>query len=161
MSKATDSLYHRLFVVAVALKGLNGLLELAAGASILAIGHAGLNGIVTFLTARELSEDPSDLVATLLRRWFAQMSADAELFAAIYLLTHGVVKIILAIGLLRDKSWAFPVATAFFAIFIAYMSYRLALAWTWSIAAFCLLDLVTLFLVLHEWRSAAGAGGKA
>ena len=161
MSRVTDSLYHRLFVVAVALKGLNGLLELAAGASILVIGHAGLSGIVTFLTAHELSEDPTDLVATLLRRGFAQMSADAELFAAIYLLTHGVAKIILAIGLFREKAWAFPAATVFFTIFIAYMSYRLAHAWTWSIAAFCLLDLVTLFLVLHEWRSAAGAGGKA
>ena len=116
---------------------------------------------MTFLTARELSEDPTDLVATLLRRWFAQMSADAELFAAIYLLTHGVAKIVLAIGLLREKPWAFPIATAFFAIFIAYMSYRLTLAWTWSIAAFCLLDFVTLLLVLHEWRSATGAGGKA
>ena len=57
-------LYHRLFVVAVVLKGLNGLAELVAGASILAIGHAGLNGIVMLLTARELSEDPTDLVAT-------------------------------------------------------------------------------------------------
>ena len=153
-------LYHRLFVVAVVLKGLNGLAELVAGASILAIGHAGLNGIVMLLTARELSEDPTDLVANLLRRWFAQLSADAELFAAVYLLTHGVVKIVLATCLLREKSWAFPAAAAFFALFIAYMSYRLALGWSWSIAAFCLFDLVTLFLVLHEWRASAEAGRR-
>jgi uncharacterized membrane protein len=101
------------------------------------------------------------LVATLLRRWFATLSPDAELFAAVYLLTHGVVKIVLAIGLLREKTWAFPVAAAFFSIFIAYMGYRLALAWSWSIAGFGLLDLVTLLLVLHEWRSAAAAAGEA
>jgi len=153
-------LYHRLFVVAVVLKGLNGLAELVAGASILAIGHAGLNGLVMLLTARELSEDPTDLVANLLRRWFAQLSADAELFAAIYLLTHGVVKIVLATCLLREKSWAFPAAAAFFALFIAYMSYRLALGWSWSIAAFCLFDLITLFLVLHEWRASTEAGRR-
>ena len=142
------------------LKGLNGIVELVAGASILAVGHAGLNGIVTLLTARELSEDPTDLVANLLRRWFAQLSPDAELFGAVYLLTHGVAKIVLATCLLREKSWAFPVAAAFFALFIAYMSYRLVLGWSWSIAAFCLFDLITLFLVLHEWRASTEAGRR-
>ena len=161
MIDGKSRLYHRLFVVAVVLKGLNGIVELVAGASILAVGHAGLNGIVTLLTARELSEDPTDLVANLLRRWFAQLSPDAELFAAVYLLTHGVAKIVLATCLLREKSWAFPVAAAFFALFIAYMSYRLALGWSWSIAAFCLFDLITLFLVLHEWRASAAAGSRA
>ena len=155
MIDGKSRLYHRLFVVAVVLKGLNGMVELVAGSSILAVGHAGLNGIVTLLTARELSEDPTDLVANLLRRWFAQLSPDAELFAAVYLLTHGVAKIVLATCLLREKSWAFPVAAAFFALFIAYMSYRLVLGWSWSIAAFCLLDLATLFLVLHEWRASS------
>ena len=161
MIDGKSRLYHRLFVVAVVLKGLNGMVELVAGSSILAVGHAGLNGIVTLLTARELSEDPTDLVANLLRRWFAQLSPDAELFAAVYLLTHGVAKIVLATCLLREKSWAFPAAAAFFALFIAYMSYRLALGWSWSIAAFCLLDLATLFLVLHEWRASAAAGSRA
>jgi len=167
MSHLTDGvidgkghLYHRLFVVAVVLKGLNGLTELVAGASILAMGHAGLSGIVTLLTARELSEDPTDLVANLLRRWFAQLSADAEVFAAVYLLTHGIVKIVLATCLLREKSWAFPAAAAFFALFIAYMSYRLTLGWSWSIAALCLFDLVTLSLVLHEWRARSDPGRR-
>jgi len=162
MSHLTDGvidgkghLYHRLFVVAVVLKGLNGLTELVAGASILAMG-----GIVTLLTARELSEDPTDLVANLLRRWFAQLSADAEVFAAVYLLTHGIVKIVLATCLLREKSWAFPAAAAFFALFIAYMSYRLTLGWSWSIAALCLFDLVTLSLVLHEWRTRSDPGRR-
>ena len=155
MIDGKSRLYHRLFVVAVVLKGLNGMVELVAGSSILAVGHAGLNGIVTLLTARELSEDPTDLVANLLRRWFAQLSPDAELFAAVYLLTHGVAKIVLATCLLREKFWAFPVSAAFFALFIAYMSYRLVLGWSWSIAAFCLLDLATLFLVLHEWRASS------
>jgi len=160
MIDGKSRLYHRLFVVAVVLKGLNGMVELVAGSSILAVGHAGLNGIVTLLTARELSEDPTDLVANLLRRWFVQLSPDAELFAAVYLLTHGVAKIVLATCLLREKSWAFPVAAAFFALFIAYMSYRLALGWSWSIAAFCLFDLITLFLVLHEWRASTEAGRR-
>jgi uncharacterized membrane protein len=50
MSGTKERLYHRLFVVAVLLKGLNGLLELVTGASVLAIGHAGLADIVTVLT---------------------------------------------------------------------------------------------------------------
>ena len=63
----------------------------------------------------------------------------------------------MAICLLRGKTWAFPVASTFFAVFIAYMSYRLALHWSWLLAALVLIDLATLALVLREWEQTSRA----
>jgi uncharacterized membrane protein len=147
-------LYHRLFVLAVILKGLDGLLELAAGASLLIVGPTGLHAIVTWLTERELSEDPGDVVANLIRTGAAHLTSDTALVAALYLLAHGVIKVLLAIGLLREKAWVFPIAAAFFAIVIGYMGYRLYLAWSWTLLILAALDAVTLVLLLGEWRKA-------
>jgi uncharacterized membrane protein len=152
--RATGGLYHRLFVLAVVLKGLDGLLELAAGASLLIVGQSGLHEIVAWLTERELSEDPGDLVANLIRTGAAHLTSDAELFAALYLLAHGIIKMLLAIGLLREKAWVFPIAAAFFAIVIGYMGYRLYLAWSWTLLILAALDAATLILLLGEWRRA-------
>ena len=115
---ARTPLYHRLFIVAVALKGLDGVIELAGGVALLFLSKSDLSALVDLATTQELSEDPNDIIAGLLRRWFLHLSAGAEHFAAIYLLAHGAIKMVLAYALLRDKIWAFPVAAACFLGFI-------------------------------------------
>jgi uncharacterized membrane protein len=52
------------------------------------------------------------------------------------------------------------VASAFFTTFIAYMGYRLALHCSWVLFALVLIDLLTLALVLREWRRAMGCSEK-
>jgi uncharacterized membrane protein len=145
---------HGLFEIAIWLKGLNGLAELVAGTVLVVLGPKVLEQFVLAVSSRELSEDPDDLFANLARRWVSGLSHDGEVFAAVYLLLHGVIKLALAACLLRGKTWAFPVASAFFAIFIAYMGYRLVLNWSWVLLSLVAIDLATLVLVLREWRSA-------
>jgi uncharacterized membrane protein len=155
LPKLADGPFLGLFKIAVWLKGLNGLAELVAGTVLVVLGPQVLEQFVLTVSARELSEDPDDLFATLARRLVTGLGHDGEVFAAIYLLLHGIIKLVLAICLLRSKTWAFPAASAFFAIFIAYMSYRLALHWSWLLLVLVLIDLATLVLVLREWREMA------
>jgi uncharacterized membrane protein len=152
--KPADGPFHGLFEIAIWLKGLNGLAELVAGIVLVVLGPRTLEQFVLAVSSRELSEDPNDLFANLARRIVAGLGHDGEAFAAIYLLLHGVIKLVLAVCLLRGKTSAFPVASAFFAIFIAYMGYRLALHWSWVLLALVAIDLATLALVLREWHSA-------
>jgi uncharacterized membrane protein len=154
--KRAKGAFHGLFEIAIWLKGLNGLAELVAGSILVVLGPKALEQFVLAVSSRELSEDPDDLFANLARRLVSELGHDGETFAAVYLLLHGIIKVVLAICLLRGKTWAFPVASAFFATFIAYMGYRLALHWSWVLFALVLIDLLTLALVLREWRSALG-----
>src|SRR6267378_1908770 len=82
---------HIAFEIGVVLKGINGLLELIGGFVLLWIGPGTLQNLMARLTQNELIEDPRDFIATQLREAAGHLSANAQLFAAIYLLAHGVI----------------------------------------------------------------------
>jgi uncharacterized membrane protein len=56
-------------------------------------------------------------------RWGAQrrhgLTHSAQLYDAVYLLSHGDVKVVLVVALLRNKLWAYPWLIAFLAIFVS------------------------------------------
>ena len=155
-------LMHQLFDVVIVLKGLDGILEAAAGLCFLFVEREAIRVFVTAITARELSEDPGDFIATTLQQWAAAFGQDTQAFVIAYLLFHGVAKVTLATSLLMEKDWAFPVALIFFSVFVAYASFRLYLGWSWLLAAIILLDLATISLVAREWRvtRSDGAGRR-
>lgn len=103
----SHTLFHKLFDIAVALKGLNGLAEIASGIILLAINQGTILDWVQWLTQSEMLQDPRDLLATSLQKWALNFGHDAQLFAGIYLLTHGVIKLVLAILLYKERRWYF------------------------------------------------------
>lgn len=149
----TSKLMHRMFGVVVVLKGLDGALEIVGGTALLFVQTGAIMALATAVTVRELSEDPHDFVASLLRHWAAGFGHSAQLFTAAYLLFHGVAKVTLVTFLLMGKTWAYPVALTLFSIFVAYAMFRLSLGWSWILAGLIGLDLVTIGLIAREWRS--------
>lgn len=99
------SWWDRFFLAAIIVKGLDGVLEVIS-ALVLALTSPGrVQEWIFRITAPELSEDPTDFVATHLAAWAHGFSANAQTFVILYLLTHGVVKLVLVVALLRDKLW--------------------------------------------------------
>ena len=142
----------RFFTVSVILKGIDGLLEVAGGLLFLTVDPRTLNAAVRFLTANELSEDPADVVANALRHAAAHLTRDIAAFAAIYLVAHGLVKLLLAAGLLRRRTWAFPTALVVLGAFVVYQSYRVVLGHSLAMAALTVADLVVIWAVWREFR---------
>src|ERR1700675_4576511 len=101
---------RRLFDVGVIIKGIDGALEVAGGVMFLVVNPQTLSTIVLSITAHEVSEDPSDLVANLLRDGLGHISSNTTLFAGVYLLGHGLAKLFLVVYLLRGKLWAYLAA---------------------------------------------------
>ena len=143
---------HVAFEIGVILKGINGLLELFGGCVLLVMGPQTIQVLVSRLTQNELSEDPRDFIATHLRAAAAHLSANAQLFAAVYLLAHGVIKALLVYGLVRDQLWAFPTGIAVFGAFGVYQIYRYAIAPSGWLIALTLLDVAVILLTWAEWR---------
>jgi len=117
---------YRVFALGIWVKGIDGVLEIVGGGLLLFISPTMLNQLVIGLTQHELVEDPRDVIATTLRHAAAQLSANTQLFASLYLVAHGVVKVVLVVGLLRGKRWAYPAAIGFLCLFIVYQLYRLS-----------------------------------
>ena len=142
---------RRLFLVGVLLKGLDGILESIGAALFLFVSQPDLNRVVVLLTRHELLEDPDDWVAVTLRHVFSRLSSNAKLFAGVYLLTHGLIKIFLVTCLLRNKLWSYPVAMAFLVAFISYQIYRVSAHFSWGLMALTALDGVVVMLIGHEY----------
>jgi uncharacterized membrane protein len=103
------------------------------------------------LTQHELARDPHDFIATRLLRASHDLNR-TQTFGALYLLAHGLVKIVLVYGLLKNLRWAYPASLAFLGVFIAYQLYRIALAPSIGLSLLTIFDAFIMWLVWREYR---------
>ncbi|MBU6491000.1 DUF2127 domain-containing protein [Patescibacteria group bacterium] len=145
-----EKIIHRVFVWGVLLKAFDGVLEILGGIALLFTG--ALTELAMTLVRDELIEDPHDFLATYFQHALPSFLAHSGWFAAAYLFSHGVIKIVLVIGLLRDRLWAYPSAIIVFTLFIIYQIYRYAFTHSLFLIFFTALDLVVIWLTWHEYR---------
>ena len=150
--RGRDRIVHLLFDIGVIGKGIDGVLEVLGGFLLLALSPERINAVVRAVTQHELSEDPTDLVAHFLRESLHHLSGDTKLFGAIFLLWHGAIKIGLVWALLRKQWWAYPVAMAAFAVFVAYQLYRYTHTHSIWLIGLSLLDLFVIVLTWLEYE---------
>jgi len=141
---------HKIFVLGVLLKAFDGILEIIAGIAVFFSGSLATS--LNILVQNELLEDPHDLVAGLLQHVLPFLVHNIGLFAALYLLSHGVVKIFVVVGLLRDKLWAYPTALIIFSLFVIYQIYSYSLNHSLFMIFLTLLDLAVIALTWHEYQ---------
>ena len=154
--KSTD-LLDRTFEVGIILKGLDRVLEVVGGVLLLVVSPATINQLIRSLTQHELSQDPHDFIATHLLNAANGLTGSSVKFGAIYLLLHGVVKIVLVAALLRDQLWAYPWMIVFLGVFIAYQAYRMTFAPSVGLAALTVFDVFVAWLTYREYRKGRGA----
>ena len=145
-------LLDQTFEVGIILKGLDGVLEVIGGLLLLVVSPATIDHVVRRLTQHELSEDPHDFLATHLLKTAHGLRGSALLFGAVYLLLHGLVKVILVTALLKKQLWAYPWTIVFLVVFIAYQAYRLSIEPTVGLTALTIFDLVIAWLTFREYR---------
>ena len=144
--------FDRLFEIGIILKGLDGILETIGGLLLLAVTPATINRLAEWLTQHELSEDPHDFIASHLLGYAHGLTGSAVTFAAVYLLLHGITKIVLVAALLRNQIWAYPWMIGFLLIFIVYQLYRIVLSPTFGLTALTIFDAIIVWLTWREWR---------
>jgi len=143
---------HQIFAVSVLLKGAHALVECLGGIALAFISTNAIANLVNRLTQDELIEDPHDFVATHLLAWAHNLSVGTKTFYAFYLLSHGVVKLFLVIGLLRGKLWSYPASLVVLGLFIAYQLYRFSYTGGAGLIVLTVFDVVVMGLIWHEYR---------
>src|SRR6478672_3843983 len=151
----------RVFEIGIIGKGLNGAAELIGGALLLVSTPARIHHVLAALTQGELSEDPHDFVASHLLHTGDGLNGSALLYGAIYLLAHGIVKVVLVVALLLNKLWAYPWMIGVLLLFIGYQLYRIALHPTAGLMALTAFDVVIVSLTWREYTRQRNAGKAA
>lgn len=145
-------LLDQAFVVGIVLKGLDGVLEMVGGLLLVVISPATINNLTRTLTQHELSKDPHDFLATHLLHYTGGLTAGSVRFAAVYLLTHGAVKVVLVAALLRNQLWAYPWMIAFLLAFIGYQVYRMTFAPSIGLVGLTIFDAAVTWLTWREYQ---------
>jgi uncharacterized membrane protein len=143
---------HRIFEISVLLKGAHALLEIVGGIVLYLVSTDTVANLVKLLTQEELIEDPNDYVATHLLAAAQHFSVESKSFYAFYLLSHGLIKLLLVVGLLRERMWSYPASLVALGAFIVYQLYRFSYTHSPGLIALTIFDLFVIWLVWHEWR---------
>jgi len=143
----------RTFRIGLVLKGLDGLLEVIGGTLLLFLSPHAIQHIIRALTAHELSEDPHDRIANYLLHSTSHLNTGITIYGAIYLLAHGISKVVLVALVLRDKLWAYPWLMALLLLFIAYQLYQItAVRFSVGLTALTVFDAALVWLTWLEYR---------
>jgi uncharacterized membrane protein len=151
----TDSqptLVDRLFRIGVALKGVDGLLEVLSGLALLVFPVAKLQSWVATIATYEIGEDKHAVIATFILKLDNKIDPHIQVFAVVYLLVHGSIKLFLVAALLRRQYRLYPIAIAFLVIFIFYQAYLISLNHSITLAVLTLFDCTIATLTYIEWR---------
>lgn len=152
MTPQREARIHQLFEIGLLLKAADSVLEVVAGIALALIGGDTIRAIATWLTQHELVEDRNDVIANYVVRLAEDLSVRGKTGAALFLFSHGIIKLALVAGVLAGFNWAYPAFMAALVLLIAYQTYQLSLLFSPGLFALTLLDGVVLLLTVHEYR---------
>ena len=148
----TGKYLHKSFLVTLILKGVLSVLEIFGGVLLLFVRPTMINHLVRVLTQHDLSKDPNDILFSHLVLWSQRFSVSSHTFAAMYLLSHGMVKLFIVASIWEKKLWAYPAGIAAFLIFIMYQVYRYQHTHSMWLIALIILDIILIYLIWAEYR---------
>lgn len=146
------SLLDKTYEIGILIKGIDGLSEFVAGMLLWLVPPHAVIRLTTWLTHDELQQDPHDFFATHILHYGQHLATGHNTFAILFLLTHGLIKIVLVVALLRNLKWSYPFALVTLGLFIVYQIYEMIVKPTFGMAFLTVLDSVIVWLVWREWQ---------
>jgi uncharacterized membrane protein len=153
MVQKRKGLIHVSFEIGLLIKGIDGILEVLGSILLLLVSPNQVHKIIAKITRHELSEDPNDFIAKLLLSLSNRYSVSVQFFSAFYLLSHGIIKLIVIYLLRRRKYWAYPLSIVFFLLFIVYQTYRFFNTHAIWLIILTIFDLLMIYLTYKEYRN--------
>ena len=145
-------LTDRAFRIGLLLKMLDGLIETVGGILLLIIRPDQIDRLVHWLTQGELNHDPHDFVANHIVNSASHITGAGLTFGAIYLLSHGLVKVVLVVEVWRDHLWAYLGLIGVTTLFVIYQVYVIVGKFSLGLFLLTIFDLVIIYLTQKEYR---------
>ena len=140
------------FDIALVLKAINGALEVLAALLALLVPPSVVIWLAEFATAGELAQDADDPIALAIHNAAQSFALHSHVLLALYLALHGIVKVMLVIGIFAGKKIAYPLFMAALAVFGTYEAYRGFIRHELLLQALAIFDFGLLVLTSYEYR---------
>lgn len=125
------------------------VLEIAGGALVYFISGEKITNLVLFLTQHELGEDPGDFFANYLLTLSSGPPLSRSFFF-LYLVLHGVIKMVVITGVFSRKKWAYPAAIIVFSSFIIFEIFSLIHHHSFWVLFVAMVDIAVIALIVND-----------
>jgi uncharacterized membrane protein len=160
MTMQSKSILHQTFEVGIAMKAVGALFEIAGGLVLWFVKPTQMNEIVRRAGESLLVDAPHHPFASHVLNASQRIADHGTTFAALYLLSHGVVKFALVILLWFNKIWAYPLTIIVFTAFMAYQVHRFTHTHSWTLIWLTIFDGVIVYLTWKEYQEQRTARRK-
>ncbi len=143
---------HILFEASLVFKGTLAALEALAGLGLLLAPNERILSFVDWLTRAQIAHDRTEPMTTWAADIAQNLSIQSQHFYAVYLLGHGVLKLVMVGMLARRTVWAYPIAICILVGFVIYQMHHWWVDGSSVLVVLSALDLFMAGLVLREWR---------
>jgi uncharacterized membrane protein len=144
------SLFDKVFEGGIILKGISGILEFLGGLLLFFISPERLHTFVSFVTQKELLEDPHDHIANLIVHTTQGFGNSSRTFGIVYLWIHAAIKLTAVIGILKNQLWAYPFSLISLGVLMVYQLY--SIFFVQASAGMIILTIFDVFILGLIWR---------
>ena len=150
--KLREKYWRDFFVVGIIFKTMTGLAETVSGLVLLVIRPETLAKILMRLSGGGQPQDADDWILFYAYDFLEHLTTGTKIFAGLYILLHGVINLVLALGLIKEKLWAYLVAIGVLVSFMLYQISRIAFNHSIFLTVLTCLDALFVVVIWHEYR---------
>lgn len=147
-TQGEEHVVYAFFFWSVLLKLLISVIEVVSGISALFIPPLAVVQVATMI----LNHLPIPQLQNVLLQEVAAYTGGTVAFVAFYLLSRGLIKVFLLVGVLKNLLWTYPASLAVLGGLVLYQCYQLYTSGSLIITFITLFDLVVMYFVYREWR---------
>jgi uncharacterized membrane protein len=147
-----QSLLDKTYEIGIIIKGIDGTIELLAGFAILLLSPHAITSLTHFFDNVLSFDGNLNIITAHIEKTGGSLASGHTLFAAAFLITHGLVKVVLVTCLLLNKLWAYPWALVILSIFTIYQGHLLVTKPTFGMLFLTVLDVAIIYLIYREWQ---------
>lgn len=151
MKKFLKKHSYGLFKAGVLIKLGIAIAEIIVGLAFCFLSYEAMGALLTSVI-HVVIKDPNSPVWTLVNSGFRDLVVYSTSFWALIFLSHGVTKILLTQGLLRNKAWAYISSLLVFSYFIVNQIYQAIKNPSIALELITVFDGIVVFLIFYEYR---------
>ena len=158
--KLREKYWHEFFVIGIVIKSFTGLVETLSGLVLLFMRPVMLSQILLRISGGGQIKDADDFLLSYAYQYLQHLTTGVKISPGLYILAHGLINLLLVLGLIKEKLWAYLLAIGVLGSFILYQLYRIAFNHSPLLEVLTVLDVLFVIVIWHEYKYQVRRLGK-
>ncbi|MCX6788914.1 MAG: DUF2127 domain-containing protein [bacterium] len=142
---------YQLFKAGIFIKAGIAIAEIIVGVAFYFLSYETMNAILTSVL-QIVVKNPESGIWSMVNSGFRDLIIYSTSFWAFIFLSHGITKILLTRGLLKNKAWAYIASLVVFSYFIINQIYQTLQHPSFALELITVFDIIVVYLIFYEYR---------